>query len=109
MKKGDIWLFEMPASNGHEQAGTRPGLIMSIASTANTVVIIPFTTNLQALRFPFALAINPSRENGLTDESVALVFQIRAIDKKRILKQLGMIETKYIKEVETMLKKLFDI
>jgi len=109
MKKGEIWLFELPSSNGSEQTGNRPGIIISSISTANTVVVIPFTTNLQALRFPFTLAVDVSKENGLTEESVALVFQIRAIDKKRIMKQVGTLETKYIKEVENMLKKLFGL
>ena len=80
MNKGEIWFIEIPPLNGHEQAGTRPAVIFSTSSTANTVIIIPFTTNVQALRFPFTLVIEPSKENGLTDESVALIFQIRVID-----------------------------
>lgn len=62
MKKGEIWLFEFPSSNGHEQAGNRPAIVASLSSTANTVVIIPFTTNVQSLRFPFTLSINNSKE-----------------------------------------------
>ncbi|MDO8553324.1 MAG: type II toxin-antitoxin system PemK/MazF family toxin [Candidatus Micrarchaeota archaeon] len=107
MKKGEIWLFEFPSSNGHEQAGDRPAIVISASSTANTVVIIPFTTNLQSLRFPSTLAVNQSKENGLIEESVALVFQIRAIDKKRMIKQVGSLESKYLKEIESMMKKLF--
>ena len=109
MKKGEIWLFDLPSSDGNEQTGDRPAIIISVSSTANTVVIIPFTTNLQALRFPFTLAIGPSKENGLLEESVALIFQIRAIDKKRIIKQTGKLEDKYLKETENMLRKLLGI
>ena len=109
MKKGEIWLFELPLSDGHEQIGNRPGIIVSVSSTANTVIIIPFTTNLQSLRFPFTLAVNPSKENELIEESVALVFQIRAIDKKRIIKQVGLLEIKHLREIENMMKKLFGL
>lgn len=29
MKKGEIWLVELPSTNGHEQAGTRPVIILT--------------------------------------------------------------------------------
>lgn len=106
MNKGEVWLAEVPSSNGHEQSGTRPVIIFSVSSTANTIVVLPFTTNMQALRFPFTLAIGSSKENGLTEESVALVFQIRAIDKKKLIRKVGDIETKYLKETDEMSKKL---
>jgi len=28
MKIGELWLIEIPSSNGHEQSGLRPALIM---------------------------------------------------------------------------------
>lgn len=109
MKKGELWFFELPALNGHEQIGTRPALVISVSSTANTVVIIPLTTNMQSLRFPFTLAVSNSKENGLEVNSVLLVFQIRAIDKKRMIRKIGTLETKSLKEVENILKKLIGL
>ena len=45
MKKGEIWLIEIPPVNGREQRGTRPALILSVLE-ANIVIILPFTSNL---------------------------------------------------------------
>ena len=57
MKKGDIWSVELPFSNGHEQAGQRPVVILA-ETEANIGIIVPFTSNLQALRFPIQLKLN---------------------------------------------------
>ena len=44
---------------------------------------------MRALRFPFTVRVEPSLENGLTSASVVMVFQMRAIDKERILRKTG--------------------
>ena len=51
MNKGEIRYVDMPASNGHDQSGSRPVMVFSEAD-ADIVIIIPFTSNLQSLRFP---------------------------------------------------------
>ena len=51
MQKGEIWLVELPSADGHEQAGTRPVAVLT-ETEANIAIVVPFTSNLQALRFP---------------------------------------------------------
>ncbi len=51
MKKGEIWLVEFPSTDGHEQTGNRPVIILADPKS-NISIVIPFTSNLQALRFP---------------------------------------------------------
>ena len=105
MNKGEIWLVEMPETDGHEQSGPRP--VMILADTiSNIAVVIPFTSNVQSLRFPHTLEVEPSKENGLFGKSIALVFQIRAIDKKRMKKKIGRIESGLAKKIDNMLKNL---
>jgi len=108
MNKGEIWLVELPRTNGHEQAGTRPVIVLREAE-ANIAVVIPFTSNIQALRFPHTLEIRPSKENGLKDISVALVFQIRAIDKKRLVKGIGILSEKSSEKIDSMIRKLLGL
>jgi mRNA-degrading endonuclease toxin of MazEF toxin-antitoxin module len=43
MTKGDIWLVEIPPTNGHEQSGLRPVLALSPVEVNVLVTIIPFT------------------------------------------------------------------
>jgi mRNA-degrading endonuclease toxin of MazEF toxin-antitoxin module len=58
MKRGDIVLVNLPQAAdgaGHEQVGTRPALIVhddAASDTLSVVMIVPFTSNLTALRFP---------------------------------------------------------
>ncbi|MBI2107818.1 type II toxin-antitoxin system PemK/MazF family toxin [Candidatus Woesearchaeota archaeon] len=108
MKKGEIWLVELPSTNGHEQSGKRPALILS-ETAANIVIVVPLTSNLQALRFPDTIEVKPSKQNGLATLSVALVFHIRAIDKKRLKSKIGNLEDSSLKEVEKTIRKILQL
>ncbi len=108
MKKGEIWLVELPSANGHEQIGTRPAILLAEAEI-NIGVIIPFTSNLQALRFPHTIKVKPSKKNGLKSISVAMIFQVRAIDKRRLKKKIGDLEDSILKELDSILKKMLEL
>ncbi len=91
MKRGDIILVELPQvqAGGHEQAGTRPALVVhndATSSSLSVIMIVPLTSNLKAKNYPHTLLIQSSAQNGLDVPSVLLVFQLRAIDKRRIIK-----------------------
>lgn len=103
MKKGEIWLVEFPFTDGHEQSGTRPVVIIS-ETEANIVLVIPLTSNLQALRFPHTLEIKPSKLNGLDSVSVGLAFQLRAIDKRRLKMKIGVTDEVHLKRIDALLK-----
>ena len=108
MKKGEIWLVELPSSNGHEQTGTRPAIILSEEIT-NIAIVIPLTSNTQALKFPYTIELKPTKRNGLLTNSVALIFHIRGIDKKRIIKNIGQVEEISLQEIERSIKRLLKI
>lgn len=108
MNKGEIWLVEILTTNGHEQSGKRPVIV--IADTeSNITIIIPFTSNIQALRFPYTIEVKPSGKNGLSTKSIALIFQIRAVDKKRMKTEVGNIENGVMEKIDNMLKNLLKI
>lgn len=108
MKKGEMWLVEFPSTDSHEQSGTRPVIIIS-ETEANIVLVIPLTSNLQALRFPHTLEIKPSKLNGLSAVSVGLAFQLRALDKKRLKTKIGTIEETILKRIDELLKTLLGL
>jgi mRNA interferase MazF len=105
MKKGDVWIVDIPELKGHEQQGVRPAFVVADTPTP-VAVVIPCTSNLQALRFPYTLLIDPTHKNGLTVSSVALVLQMRAIDKRRLKQQIGTLEETLVDEVNLMMKHL---
>ena len=49
------------------------------------VVIIPLTSSLEILEKPNTLKITSSKQNGLDKDSVALIFQMRALDARRMI------------------------
>ncbi|MEQ8225783.1 MAG: type II toxin-antitoxin system PemK/MazF family toxin [Candidatus Eremiobacterota bacterium] len=111
MDRGDIYTIEMPSSNGHEQAGTRPAIILQISQVNDqlpTVIIVPLTSQLAAQTFPGTFLIHPDTENGLSMNSVALVFQIRSIDKKRLKRKIGHLNTFDLTRLYENLKILID-
>jgi mRNA-degrading endonuclease toxin of MazEF toxin-antitoxin module len=92
MRVGDIHWVDLPGRGGHAQAGRRPAIVFQTpeaSSALPTVLLIPFTTQLEALRFPGTLLVEPDQENGLKRPSVALVFQLAAIDRRFIGHRAG--------------------
>ena len=90
---GDIVLVDLGAiSYGHEQDGIRPGIFMY--GEGGVSIIIPLSTNTARLRFTATLRILPDATNLLSRSSVALVFQMRAVDSKRLLKRIGALGAK---------------
>lgn len=58
----DIILIEIPDTNRYEQHGLRPALLLS-QPLKEISIVIPFTTNVLSLRFPFTMRIQASLLN----------------------------------------------
>lgn len=115
MARGDIFYVELPSprsSASHEQAGRRLAVAVQTDVTVNrlsTVTIVPFTTSPAASRYPYTIKVTPSVTNGLTQPSILLVFQIRAIDKRRILNMIGSLEPSYLDLLDAEIKNLLNL
>lgn len=109
---GDIVKVELPppvGPSGHEQFGFRPAIIVQDNhkfGSLPTTIVVPLTANQSASRFMGTFRVKKSPTNGLTDDSIALVFQIRAIDKKRIKTQIGKFSSGELEELKKHLKSL---
>ena len=107
MKKGDVYLFSLSDSLGHEQSGSRPGILVSDLANG-MIIIVPLTSNMESLRFSNTLSILPSKKNNLKSESVALIFHLKSIDKRRTLKHLGKIDLPTQKNLNQILKDMLN-
>lgn len=107
MKHGEIWLVDLSAAKGHEQRGERPALIMGSAN--GLIVVIPFTTTLSTVRFSHTYSITPTSHNGLSGESVALVFQIVALDRNRFIHKIGNIAEQQWQAIASLVKDLLNL
>jgi len=103
MNNGDIFLVEFQKSIGHEQSGFRPVIIMS-DTVAGMVTVVPLTSNAESTRFPHTLTINAGPSNGLKVNSVALTFQITAVDQRRLMRKIGRMDGNMLKKVKKVLK-----
>ena len=101
MARGDVLLVGLPESDQREEKGNRPAIaVQTDVATSPMLMIVPVTSSLGALRFSFTVRIEPSQLNGLTLPSVAMVFQMRAIDRKRIIRKIGELEPEYLAQVD---------
>jgi mRNA-degrading endonuclease toxin of MazEF toxin-antitoxin module len=105
MKPGDVWVIDIPELKTHEQNGRRPAVIIARV-TKNIVTFIPFTTNKKALRFPLTCTVAPTKSNGLREESIALVFQMSALDTSYFEHKVGSLEKKAFEEIRTLARRL---
>ena len=94
-------MVSLPDSDKREEKGNRPAIVVQIEIAASPMLmVVPVTSSLGALRFPFVVRIEPSEINSLTLPSVAMVCQMRAIDKKRIVRKIGELDSEYLKQVD---------
>jgi mRNA interferase MazF len=109
MTVGDIHWVQLPAATGHEQGGRRPAVILQddqYAGGLPVVLVVPLTTTRAAMRFAGTTLIRPTAENGLPQISVALVFQLRAVDRRRVQERIGRVSPAMLQEMHTELDKL---
>jgi mRNA interferase MazF len=59
------------------------------AGNLPTVLVVPLTSTQKALRFAGTTPIVATPKSGLRNDSVALVFQCLAIDRRQVGQQMG--------------------
>jgi len=101
MARGDVLLVSLPASDGREQSGRRPAVAVQTAIAGEPMLMIaPITSNLAALRFAYVVRVEPSSQNGLTVPSIVMIFQMRAIDKARIIRKIGQLSLEDLARID---------
>ncbi len=102
----EIWMVHLPDAQANEQTGDRPAIIISIHPQTGMTMIVPLTKNMDCLRFPYTCKISKSTANGLTFDSVALVFHMRSLANStaRFQVKIGTIEETHLKQVKILIK-----
>lgn len=108
--RGEVWTVNLNPVRGHEQAGYRPGLVVSVDTfnhgPAGLIVIIPITTKEKGI--PFHVTINPP-EGGVSKKSFVKCEDIRSVSTERLSKCLGTVSPGTLKAIEDRLKILLDL
>ena len=112
MKRGDVFDARLNPTEGSEQAGIRPVVVVSrdaINKNSSVIVIVALTKAANVKRiYPNNVAISQD-EGGLTVDSVVLGGQVRAISKSRLLRQRGTLSTKTMQQIDRALRSTLDL
>jgi mRNA interferase MazF len=106
-RRGELYLVRLDPTEGSEQAGTRPAVIVSrdaINRYSPVIVICPLTDAARVPKlYPSDVKIE-APDGGLTNDSVVLTLQVRAIAKARLVKRLGKLRPDTMHQIEQALK-----
>lgn len=104
MKQGEIWYASFDPTEGSEQAGFKPVLIVS-GNLANqyapVVICCPITSQLK--NYYGNPILQPDKQNGLKKPSEVMVIQIRSIAKHWLKKRVGFVPQAVIEICKTTL------
>ena len=101
--RGEVWLAALNPTVGSEIKKTRPCVVISPPEMDNylrTVIVAPMTTGSKAA--PYRIPIHFSGKKGLI-----LLDQIRALDKGRLVKRLGLVNAKTLATILNTLQEVF--
>ncbi len=103
MKRGEIWLVALDPTVGSEIKKSRPCVIISppeLNEHLRTVMVAPMTS--KSFPAPFRVPVTHAAKKGLI-----VLDQIRTVDKIRLFKRLGTVNTKTLSKVLTTLQEVF--
>ena len=100
IKRGDIFYADLRPVVGSEQGGIRPVLIIQNDvgnKYSPTTIVAPITSTKPDSRMPTHVRVNVE---GLVSGSVALLEQIRTIDKRRLDDYVGKLNKDMMGKVD---------
>lgn len=103
-QKWDLAWAGLDPAVGHEQAGRRPGLVLSndvISRAIHLVAVVPLTTRKKARRVYPTEVLLPTEVTSLPSPSLALCHQLRTVSARRLSPGKGRIDDKKLRlEIE---------
>jgi mRNA interferase MazF len=111
IRRGEVWLAELGPTQGREQAGERPVLVVSAdpinQGPADLVVAIPFTTRGRGI--PTHVEVRPP-DGGLREISFAMCEQVRSLSVERLgSRPFGRVPAAVLDSVVNRLRLLLEL
>ena len=108
--RGEIWMVDLNPTRGHEQAGVRPALVISVDTfnhgPAGLAVVLPVTSRQKGI--PLHVPVDPP-EAGLTMISFIKTEDVRPVAVERLTRRLGQVTDVTMAQVEDRLRILLDL
>jgi len=105
-KRGEIWWVSLDPTLGSEISKTRPCLIVgrnAVNELRRTVVVLPLSSS------PAAHPPVTVRVTCMDQPAVAVVDQIRAVSKQRLMERAGSLPPKEMASVDRALREILDL
>src|SRR3989344_7825785 len=91
IKRGDILLVNFEPVKGSERGKIRPALVIqsnNLNKFSSLTIVAPITSKIYEKEYPTNVLLNKGT-SGLKNDSTILLNQIRALDKRRVIKKIG--------------------
>ena len=101
--RGDVFLVALDPTLGHEIKTTRPALVISpdeMNTGLQTAIIAPMTTKAHPL--PTRVALTFRGKKGFL-----VLDQIRTVDRARLVKKIGTVQTATLSRALAVLREMF--
>lgn len=101
VKRGEIYMADLSPVVGSEQGGIRPVLIIqnNVGNKYSpTVIVTAITSKLDKAHLPTHIELSAEKYH-LPKDSVALLEQIRTLDKRRLREKITALEEGKMKEI----------
>jgi mRNA interferase MazF len=95
-----VFVADLEPTIGSEQGKTRPVLVASNEESNQALLVvnvIPLTSRKERIKIYPNEVLIPKGEANLTGDSIALCYQIRTLDKTRLKKEIGTLESEETK------------
>jgi mRNA interferase MazF len=103
--RGEVWLVDLNPTRGHEPAGRRPAVVVSVDpfnhGPAGLAVVLPVTTTHRGI--PLHVPLDPP-EGGLRQRSFVKCEDIRSISAERLIQRWGAVSEPALREIEDRLR-----
>ena len=103
--RGELWYVDLDPTRGHEQAGERPALVISVDGfnygPAGLVIVLPLTRTQRHI--PLYIPVEPP-EGGVAERLFVMGESIRCVAKERLRRRMGQLGANTMAEVEDRLR-----
>ena len=106
-RRGEIYLTALDPALSREIQKTRPALVIQndVSNRLSDISIVaPITSTVRFPLNPVHVLLAADENTGLPVTSVALLNQVRAVDRLRFLKRLGAIDEQTLERVDEAIR-----
>jgi mRNA interferase MazF len=107
LKRGEIHLCSFDPTVGHEIKKTRPALVIQndVGNRYSPLTIVAaITSAVSPEPYPVEVVVDPTTANGLEVRSSIRLDQIRTVDRQRLVRRLGVVDSATMAKVDEAIK-----